>query len=79
MNPTVEQLLILADRADRLSPNEAIVLRAGIHALIDQQRQAAATIGGLQNAVRAWRNKAETATVPASQPETPEPTRKDTQ
>lgn len=49
MKPTVEQLLILADRAERgpLSAEEAAVLRAGI-ANLDAARRSA---GGLQRAL----------------------------
>jgi len=61
--PTPEQLAvltILVDRAERtrLTPDEASVLRAGIRHLVDQQRTNGATIAGLQNAVRTWRQKA---------------------
>ncbi|MGA4875909.1 hypothetical protein [Streptomyces lydicamycinicus] len=49
MKPTVEQLLILADRAERgpLSAEEAAVLRTGI-ANLDAARRSA---GGLQRAL----------------------------
>lgn len=69
MKPTVAQLLILADSTEkrRLTDAEVGALRTGLHHLAEQQRKAAATVGGLQNKVREWRNKAEQAQVELAQ------------
>jgi hypothetical protein len=52
--PTLEQLLALAGSAEkrRLTPEEATALRAGLHQAADREKQAKATIGGLQNRIR---------------------------
>lgn len=59
MSAIADRLLILADRAERgrLTTAEAAVLRAGINTLADQQRQAAATIAGLQARIRELKQK----------------------
>lgn len=56
---TPEQLLMLADRAERgpLTPTETAALRVGITQLADQARQSAATAEGLRNRVRELRTK----------------------
>jgi hypothetical protein len=62
--PTVDQLLILADRAERgrLTPAEAAALRVGIQLAAEQRRKDAATIGGLQNRIRTLKGQARLVT-----------------
>jgi hypothetical protein len=62
--PTAEQLLILVGSAEkrRLTTAEAALLRVGIDLLADAKRQQAATIGGLQNRIRALNNNTDTTT-----------------
>jgi hypothetical protein len=62
--PTAEQLLILVGSAEkrRLTSAEAALLRVGIDLLADAKRQQTATIGGLQNRIRALNNNTDTTT-----------------
>lgn len=61
--PNPEQLDILLTRADRrqLDVEEVAVLRAAITYYADQQKQAGATIAGLQNRIRELKQKAAAA------------------
>lgn len=61
--PTAEQLLNLADRAEkaRLTGPEARTLRDGIRAMQDRLQGNARTIGGLQAAIREHRQKRQAA------------------
>lgn len=56
--PTVDQLLILADRAERgrLTPAEAAALRVGIQLAAEQRRQDAQAISSLEGRIDALKS-----------------------